>query len=57
VAVNPRVSSEISGSKKIDGSNYHVRERCVVKSWMIVLFNGGTYIYIYICICIYIYGG
>jgi hypothetical protein len=45
VAVNPRVSSEISGSKKIDGSNNHVRERCAVKSWMIVLFNGGTYIY------------
>jgi hypothetical protein len=26
--VNPRVRSEMSGSKeKIDGSNYHVRER------------------------------
>jgi hypothetical protein len=31
--VNPRVRSEISGSEeKIDGSDYHVRERCVVKS-------------------------
>jgi hypothetical protein len=33
VAVNPRVMSEISGSDgKFDGSDYHVRERCVTKS-------------------------
>jgi hypothetical protein len=33
VAVNPTVMSEISGSdEKIDGSDYHVRERCVTKS-------------------------
>jgi hypothetical protein len=33
VAVNPRVMSEISGSdEKIDGPDYHVRERCVTKS-------------------------
>jgi hypothetical protein len=31
--VNPRVMSEMSGSKeKIDGSNYHVREKCDVES-------------------------
>jgi hypothetical protein len=31
--VNPSIRSEMSGSKeKIDGSDYHVRERCATKS-------------------------
>jgi hypothetical protein len=33
VAVNPRVRSEMNESEeKIDGSNYHVRERCAAES-------------------------
>jgi hypothetical protein len=43
--VNPRVRLEMSGSEeKIDGSDYYVRERCTTESWMLVLFDGGTYI-------------
>jgi hypothetical protein len=31
--VNPRVRLEMSGSEdKIDSSDYHVRERCVIKN-------------------------
>jgi hypothetical protein len=45
VAANPRVMSEMSGSEeKIDGSDYHVGERCAAESWMLVLLDGGTYI-------------
>jgi hypothetical protein len=44
VAVNPRVRSEMSGSEeKIDGSDYHIRERCVAECWMLVLLDGCTY--------------
>jgi hypothetical protein len=33
MAANTRVTSEMSGSKeKIDGSNYHVGERCAANS-------------------------
>jgi hypothetical protein len=32
VAANRRVRSEMSGSKKIDDSDYHVRERCAAES-------------------------
>jgi hypothetical protein len=33
VAANPRVRSEMSKKKKkIDGSNYHVREMCAAKN-------------------------
>jgi hypothetical protein len=33
VVASPRVMLDISGSQeKIDGSDYHVRERCAVKS-------------------------
>jgi hypothetical protein len=33
LATNPRVRSEMSGSEeKIDGSDYHVRERCGTES-------------------------
>jgi hypothetical protein len=32
VAAKPRVRSEMSGSEKIDGSDYHVRERCAAES-------------------------
>jgi hypothetical protein len=43
--VNPRVRSEMSGSEgNIDGSDYHVRNRCATESWMLVLFDGGIYI-------------
>jgi hypothetical protein len=46
VAVNPRVRSEMSGSEeKIDGCDYHVRERCASESWM-MYYLGGRYIYI-----------
>jgi hypothetical protein len=31
--------------KKIDGSDYHIRERCATKNLLIVLCCGGTYIY------------
>jgi hypothetical protein len=45
VAVNPRVRSEMSRSEeKIDGSDYHVRERCATESRIRVLLDGGTYI-------------
>jgi hypothetical protein len=45
VAANPRVRSEVSGSEeKIDGSDYHVRERCATESKILVLLDGGTYI-------------
>jgi hypothetical protein len=43
--VSPRVRSEMSESEeKIDGSDYHVREKCAVESWMLVLLDGDTYI-------------
>jgi hypothetical protein len=33
VAANPRVMSKMSRSEeKIDGSNYYVRDRCVIES-------------------------
>jgi hypothetical protein len=32
VTVNPRVRLEMSRRKKIDGSDYHVRERCVTEN-------------------------
>jgi hypothetical protein len=45
VAANLRVRLEMCGSEeKIDGSDYQVRERCAVESYMIVLLDGGTYI-------------
>jgi hypothetical protein len=35
----------MSGSEeKIDGSDYHVGERCAAEGWMLVLLDGGTYI-------------
>jgi hypothetical protein len=35
VTTSPRVRSEMSGSEeKIDGSDYHVRERYAAESWM-----------------------
>jgi hypothetical protein len=44
--VSPRVSSEMSESEeKIDGSDYHVRERCATKNWMYCI---EALIYIYI---------
>jgi hypothetical protein len=43
---NPKVKSEMSESEeKIDGSDYHIREMCDIKSLM-MYYHGDRYIYI-----------